>query len=46
VSTPQYTDPMGTHAPTDVRQIGIEFDTGDSGAYSPATLRLDSVMVY
>lgn len=46
VSSPLYTDPAGTHAPTDVRQIGIEFDTGAAGLYTPATILLDSVNVY
>lgn len=32
--------------PTDVRQIGIEFDTGSGGVYSPATVLLDTVAVY
>jgi hypothetical protein len=43
VSNPVYVDPTGTHAPTDVRQLGIEFDTGSLGAYSAATLLLDTV---
>lgn len=48
VSTPQY--PVAPYPaefdPADVRQIGIEFDTGSAGTYSAATVRLDTVGVY
>lgn len=46
VSSAAYVDPAGTHTPSDVRQIGIEFDTGGAGAYSAATVLLDTVAVY
>ena len=46
VSSPAYVDPNGTYEPTDVRQIGVELDTGSAGAYSAATVLLDSVEVY
>lgn len=43
VSTAVYVDPAGAHTPTDVRQIGLEFDTGAAGVYTAATIHLDSV---
>jgi hypothetical protein len=43
VSNPTYTATPGTHTPTDVRQIGLEFDTGSAGIYTAATIHLDSV---
>lgn len=43
VSVPTYVDPAGAHAPTDVRQVGLEFDTGSTGVFSAATLHLDTV---
>lgn len=46
VSSPTYVDPAGTYEPTDVRQIGIEFDTGSAGVYAPATILLDTVAIY
>jgi hypothetical protein len=48
VSNPQYPMPPypADFDPTDVRQIGIEFDTGAAGSYSSATVLLDTVAVY
>jgi hypothetical protein len=48
VSNPQYPAPPypAEFNPADVRLIGIEFDTGSAGAYSAATLLLDTVAVY
>jgi hypothetical protein len=48
VSNPQYPMPPypAEFDPTDVRQVGIEFDTGSAGAYSSATVLLDTVAVY
>jgi hypothetical protein len=48
VSNPLYPMPPypAEFDPTDVRQVGIEFDTGSAGAYSSATVLLDTVAVY
>jgi hypothetical protein len=48
VSNPQYPMPPypAEFDPSDVRLVGIEFDTGSAGAYSSATLLLDTVAVY
>jgi hypothetical protein len=43
VSNASYVATPGVHTPTDVRQIGLEFDTGGAGLYTAATIHLDSV---
>lgn len=52
VSSPGYTDPAGVHNPQDVRQVGLEFATGDcmmaaagcpEGTYVPAVVHMDTL---
>jgi hypothetical protein len=45
VTTATFVDTArGAHAPTDVRQVGIEFATGAMGTYAPAVVHVDTVV--